>query len=560
MTQATALEILKTGGNVFLTGEPGSGKTFVINQYIAWLNAAGLSVAVTASTGIAATHVGGMTIHSWSGIGVRDQLTPYDLDKIATNEKVSKRLKRAHVLIIDEVSMLDGKILDMVNQVAKTIRGRADAFGGLQIVFVGDFFQLPPVTRQGDIMRYAFTSEAWKEAQPLICYLSEQHRQEDSLFLGLLKSIRQNEVEEDHYTLLSEQTSIAYEHIEPTKLYTHNANVDTFNHQKLVELQGTVRGFQMKGQGARILVESLARNCLSPETLELKEEAMVMFTKNNFEKGYVNGTLGRVIGFDIRDGWPIVKTSDGRTIKAETASWEVVEDGKVKAQIEQVPLRLAWAITVHKSQGMSLDAAEIDLSRAFVYGQGYVALSRVRTLAGLKLSGMNPNALTVDPRVIEADKRFKEESSDAEDTFVNLDESELIKMHQNFVEAGGGKLPKDGEVKPIEPGEMVVKESTSFTTKRLLQEGKSIGAIAKERKMTESTIWGHLEDLIDDKQIELQDIEHLLPGEWTEIWPSVRRAIKEVGDEKLKPIFEYLKEEFDYDIVRLGRCYWRLQN
>lgn len=558
MTQAAALEILKTGGNVFLTGEPGSGKTYVINQYIAWLNAAGLSVAVTASTGIAATHVGGMTIHSWSGIGVRDQLTPYDLDKIATNEKVNRRLKKAHVLIIDEVSMLDGKILDMVNQVAKSIRGRTDAFGGLQIVFVGDFFQLPPVTRNGDIMRYAFTSEAWKEAQPLICYLSEQHRQEDSLFLGLLKSIRQDEVEEDHYTLLSEQTSIAYENIEPTKLYTHNADVDAFNNQKLTGLRGNLRGFQMKGQGAKILVESLARNCLSPETLELKEEAMVMFTKNNFEKGYVNGTLGRVIDFDARDGWPIVKTSDGRTIKAETASWEVVEDGKVKAQIEQVPLRLAWAITVHKSQGMSLDAAEIDLSRAFVYGQGYVALSRVRTLAGLKLSGMNPNALTVDPRVIEADKRFKEESSDAEDTFANLDESELIKMHESFVKAGGGSLPKDGDIKPIEPGEMVVNESTSFITKRLLQEGKSIAAIAKERKMTESTVWGHIEDLIDDKQIVLQDIEHLLPGEWSDIWPSMRSAIKEVGDEKLKPIFEYLKEEFDYDLVRLGRCYYRL--
>lgn len=558
MTQSAALEILKTGGNIFLTGEPGSGKTFVINQYIAWLNAAGLSVAVTASTGIAATHVGGMTIHSWSGIGVRDQLTPYDLDKIATNEKVNRRLKKAHVLIIDEVSMLDGKILDMVNQVAKAIRGRSDAFGGLQVVFVGDFFQLPPVTRNGDIMRYAFTSEAWKEAMPLICYLSEQHRQEDSLFLGLLKSIRQDEVVEDHYTLLSEQTSIAYENIEPTKLYTHNADVDAYNNEKLRELSGPVRKFQMKGQGAKVLVESLARNCLSPEMLELKEEAMVMFTKNNFEKGYVNGTLGRVIDFDARDGWPIVKTSDGRVIKAETASWEVVEDGKVRAEIAQVPLRLAWAITVHKSQGMSLDAAEIDLSRAFVYGQGYVALSRVRTLAGLKLSGMNPNALGVDPRVIEADKRFKEESEDAEDTFANLDGSELIKMHENFVKAGGGHLPKDDEVKPIKPGELVIKESTTLITKRLLQERKSITAIAKERKMTESTIWGHLEELIDEGMLEKADIDHLLPKEWGSIWPVMREAINEVGDEKLKPVFEYLNEEFDYDLVRLGRCYYRL--
>ena len=176
MTQNAALDILKTGANVFLTGEPGAGKTFVINQYIAWLEAAGLSVAVTASTGIAATHIGGMTIHSWSGIGIRDTLTQYDLDKISTNEKVTRRAKKSNVLVIDEVSMLDGKILDMVNLVLKTVRQREEPFGGIQVVFVGDFFQLPPVTRRGDSMLYSFQSRAWSDAQLLTCYLSEQHR------------------------------------------------------------------------------------------------------------------------------------------------------------------------------------------------------------------------------------------------------------------------------------------------------------------------------------------------------------------------------------------------
>src|SRR5690606_5885963 len=172
-------------------------------------------------------------------------------------------------------------------------------------------------------------------------------------------------------------------------------------------------------------------NCLSPEMLELKEEAMVMFTKNNFEKGYVNGTLGRVISFDSLSGWPVVKTSDGRTIKVEPTTWEVAEDGKVRASIEQVPLRLAWAITIHKSQGLSLDAAEIDLSKSFVYGQGYVALSRVRALSGLKLVGMNPNALQVDPRVSQQDQRFKEESEEAESVFGEMSAAELGKMQEN---------------------------------------------------------------------------------------------------------------------------------
>lgn len=558
MIQNAALDILKTGANVFLTGEPGAGKTFVINQYIAWLEAAGLSVAVTASTGIAATHIGGMTIHSWSGIGIRDTLTPYDLDKISTNEKVSRRAKKAHVLVIDEVSMLDGKILDMVNLVLKIVRQREEPFGGIQVVFVGDFFQLPPVTRRGDSMLYSFQSRAWSDAQLLTCYLSEQHRQEDNLFLGLLKSIRLNQVEEDHYTLLSEQTSISYENIEPTKLYTHNADVDTYNNQKLRELAGHTKTFRMHGKGGRVLVESLMRNCLSPETLELKEEAMVMFTKNNFEKGYVNGTLGRVTDFDRTDGWPIVKTSDGRTIKAESTSWEVAEDGKVRATIEQVPLRLAWGITVHKSQGMSLDAAEIDLSKAFVYGQGYVALSRVRALSGLKLSGMNPNALSVDPRVVAQDVRFKDDSQSAEDVFNEMSDEELLKLHTNFVKAGGGKLPKPEEVKAVEAGERVKKESTHEITKRMLLEKMSVDEIAKSRKMAPSTIWSHVEDLINQEQLLRTEIAHLTPRDWEETWPHMQKAIEEVGDEKLKPIFEYLKEKYDYDQVRLGRIYWRL--
>lgn len=558
MTQSTALDILKTGGNVFLTGEPGAGKTYVINQYIAWLEAAGLSVAVTASTGIAATHIGGMTIHSWSGLGIRDTLTPYDLDKIATNEKVSRRAKKAHVLVIDEVSMLDARVLDMVNTILKTIRQKPEAFGGLQVVLVGDFFQLPPVTKQGDVMTYAFQAKAWTEARFLTCYLDEQHRQEDELFLSLLKSIRQNQVEEDHYTLLSEQTAIAYENIEPTKLFTHNADVDAFNIQKLRELSGTARKFSMSGTGAKVLVESLVRNCLSPQLLELKEEAMVMFTKNNFEKGYVNGTLGRVIGFDGLNGWPIVKTADGRTIKTEPTTWEVMEDGKVRASIEQVPLRLAWAITVHKSQGMSLDAAEIDLSRAFVYGQGYVALSRVRALAGLKLSGMNQNALQVDPRVVKQDGLFKEDSDEAERIFTELEPAELAGMQANFVRSGGGRIPNPEDIKIGKPHERLQKESTLEITKRLLAEGKTIAEIAHARKMTESTIWGHIEAMIDANEIALGDIAPAIPAEWGSVWPEIEAAIDAVGDEKLKPIYEHLNEKYDYDLIRLGRCYWRL--
>ena len=560
MTQERALDILKTGANVFLTGEPGAGKTHVINQYIAWLEAAGLKVAVTASTGIAATHIGGMTIHSWSGLGIRDQLTPYDLDQIGSNEKVVKRAKGAHALVIDEISMLDGKVLDMVDQVLRTVRQSTEAFGGVQIIVVGDFFQLPPVTRNGDMMRYAFESRAWENTKPLVCYITEQHRQEDEMLLGLLGSIRRNQIEEDHYTLLQEQTEISYEHLEPTRLYTHNADVDAVNNTKLAELPSPPRTFKMTGMGRKPLVEGLMKNCISPEFLILKEDAMVMCTKNNFEAGYVNGTLARVTRFE--EGYPVIETLDGQSILIKPTTWEIVEDKKVLASIEQLPLRLAWAITVHKSQGMSLDAAEIDLSKAFVYGQGYVALSRVRSLQGLKVLGMHPNALQVDPKIVQQDKRFHEQSEAAEEAFEAMEEKEVLDMHERFVVAHGGKVPSatDVAVGKKSSFERVQKESTFAMTKMFLKEGKSIAAIVKERGMVESTIWGHIERLAQDKDITIEDVRHLESGSnWGDIRETLFMAIEKHGTERLKALYEETGEVHDYGLIRLARIQYQLE-
>ncbi len=561
MTQERALDILKTGANVFLTGEPGAGKTFVINQYVAWLQAAGLNVAVTASTGIAATHIGGMTIHSWSGIGIKDSLTPYDLEIISTKERIVKRAKSAQVLVIDEISMLDGKVLDMVDQVLRTVRQKPVPFGGLQIVCIGDFFQLPPVTRQGDMMRYAFECNAWLNMKPLICYITEQYRQDDEMLLGLLGSIRRNEIEEEHYTLLNEQKEIAYENIEPTRLYTHNADVDAVNNQKLSELPGSGKKFQMAGKGKKPLIEGLVKNCLSPEMLVLKEDAMVMCTKNNFEAGYVNGTLARVVRFD--EGYPVIETTEGKEILMKTTTWELAEDGKILASIEQLPLRLAWAITVHKSQGMSLDAAEIDLSKAFVYGQGYVALSRVRSLDGLKILGMHPNALQVDPKIVQQDTKFHKESETAEDAFIAMEDKEVIEMHERFVVANGGKLPKEGEVGLVRKNAQskVHAESTYILTKDLLLEERGIKDIAEVRSITETTVWTHIEKLADDGHLIAENIMHLEPTsiDWDQARKILDAAIKKHGIEKLKPIYEEADEEYDYTLVRLARMQYQLE-
>lgn len=559
MTQDRALDILMTGANVFLTGEPGAGKTHVINQYIAWLEAAGLTVAVAASTGIAATHIGGMTIHSWSGLGIRDTLSPYDLDQLASNEKLVKRAKHAQVLIIDEISMLDGKVLDMVDQILRTVRQSGEAFGGIQIVLVGDFFQLPPVTRNGDMMRYAFESRAWESAKPLVCYLTEQHRQDDEVLLGLLSSIRRNEIEEEHYTLLQEQTEIAFEHIEPTRLYTHNADVDAVNSAKLAELPGKTKIFDMQRGGRKPLVDGLVKNCLSPEKLFLKEDAMVMCTKNNFEAGYVNGTLARVVSFE--DGFPVIETTDGVQITIKPTSWEIVEDKKVLASIEQLPLRLAWAITVHKSQGMSLDAAEIDLSKAFVYGQGYVALSRVRTLDGLKVLGMHPNALQVDPKIVHQDKKFHLDSDGAESAFEEMEEKEVEEMHERFLIARGGKMPQPGDFgKPKTSRERAQTESTFTQTKILLQEGKTIAEICKARSLVDSTVWTHIEKLATDNEIKHADVVHLEPeAGWPKAHKEIDAAIGEHGTERLKALHEATGEQYDYTLIRLARVEYMLE-
>lgn len=557
MTQETALAILKTGANVFLTGEPGAGKTFITNKYINWLESAGLSVAITASTGIAATHIGGLTIHSWSGVGTRDTLSRRDLDLIASTERIVKRVKKTNVLIIDEISMLDGKMLDMVDVICRTIRMSTEAFGGIQVVCVGDFFQLPPIARQGETMRYAFESRAWENLRPLVCYLTDQFRQEDELLLSLLGSIRKGEIEEDHFNLLKEQTDIAYEDIDPTRLYTHNSDVDTVNLQKLNELSGSSSSFKMKATGNKILQESLMRNCLSPANLTLKLDAMVMCTKNNFEAGYVNGTLARVVDFDSYEGYPVIETADKKRIVIEPVSWEIAEEGKVVASIMQVPLRLAWAITIHKSQGMSLDAIEVDLSKAFVYGQGYVALSRVRTLAGLKVLGMNPQALQVDPKIIKENEKLKQESEAAEETFLNLDHIELQNMHERFVKANGGKIPSANELnspKKVNP-DKANKENTQLATKKLLLAGKNLEQIAELRKLTTSTIITHIEELVDSSDLNMTELEDFLKQDKN--FPSIKnelfRVFKQTGVEKLKPIYTALDGKHDYITIRLYR-------
>ncbi|MBI4427399.1 MAG: AAA family ATPase, partial [Candidatus Magasanikbacteria bacterium] len=455
MTQAQALAILKTGANVFLTGEPGAGKTHTINEYAAYLRARDIEPAVTASTGIAATHLGGMTIHSWSGIGIKSELDKRTLHDIANNKYIIKRVQPAKVLIIDEVSMLSPGTLAMVDAVCRMIKQNAEPFGGLQVIFVGDFFQLPPIIKKDykdyneseqqeffeeQVSRFAFDSPAWERAKPVVCYLTEQYRQDDNVFLNILSAIRHNVFDDNHLRhLIARKVEQQSAPVDAPKLFSHNVNVDSVNEAMLDELPSQRHTFKSTSDGHHALVAVLQRGCLSPETLCLKIGAAVMFTKNNQREGFVNGTLGEVLGFDKESGLPIVRTRGGTKIEVEKMNWIIEENGEVRAQITQLPLRLAWAITVHKSQGMSLDEAVMDLSQVFEFGQGYVALSRVRRLAGLHLLGWNDRAFQVHPEVLAKDESFRLASQEAETMFAKISPAEMEQKHKDFISSSGGK-------------------------------------------------------------------------------------------------------------------------
>ncbi len=452
MTQDQAFSILKTGASVFLTGEAGSGKTHVVNRYAQYLRGRGIPYAMTASTGIAATHLRGTTIHSWSGVGVHTDIDDEGLKRLMKNRVAIRRIREAKVLVIDEISMLDARAFSLVERMCRHAKGSTSLpFGGLQVVLVGDFFQLPPVSRgesavsrsdsAGAQARFAFESSAWEALTPVVCYLSEQHRQEDPVLLEVLSAIRRDEVSETHVEIVRARIlgPDDYPDEDLPRLFTHNADVNTINTAALTRLSGRARVFRMSVRGSEKPLASLIRGCLSPEELELKEGASVMFTKNNPDEGYVNGTLGTVTGFDDSSRLPIVRTRDGESIAVEPAEWVVEEGEVVVARIRQLPLRLAWAMTVHKSQGVSLDAAVMDLSRVFEYGQGYVALSRVRTLAGISLLGISDRAFMTHPSVRERDVLFREASTRAEAAYGSRSNEEAKRDEEAFLVLCGAR-------------------------------------------------------------------------------------------------------------------------
>jgi len=556
---------MKTGANVFVTGPAGSGKTYVVNEYVKYLREHGVPVGITASTGIAATHMGGVTIHSWSGIGVKNFLSDYDLEAIMSKNNVRKRIEETKVLIIDEVSMLHHFRLDMIEKTLRHIRKKDLPFGGIQIVLCGDFFQLPPISRMGEPdAHYIYSADSWKNGNFVVCYLSENFRQADDISVTILNEIRSGEVSDEARELLRTRyvspmktpaEPALGDIVEPTRLYTHNIDVDGVNERELGKVNENEFRYTMTSHGRKALVEGLKKSCLAPEILRLKRGARVMCVKNNFDKGYVNGTLGVIFSCGPEMN-PVIQTVRGEKIEIERANWQIEEDGRILAEISQYPLRLAWAITVHKSQGMSLDAVEVDLSKSFEPGMGYVALSRVRTLAGLTILGLNETALQVHPEVLEHDRHLRELSRKAENILEVQGEKELGEAQAEFL----GRVAPLHFVKGVKTksgrAEKPPKISTVDQTAELIRAKKNLNEMMKARDMVADTIIGHIEDLADSGL----DISYLKYDISPQHWDKIAKALEEVSlqqkDDKppfLSPVKSKVGPNISFKEIRLAR-------
>lgn len=420
MDQQLALEIMLSGESVLLTGPAGSGKTYVLNQFIRLAKHDGKHVSVTATTGLAATHLGGTTIHAWSGIGIRDDIQGGFVDHMSKGRR--EIIEKTDVLVIDEISMLHDYRLDMVDEICRLVRKKPDEpFGGIQIIMSGDFFQLPPVNRQDSRAGgFVVNSNVWRELDPTVCYLEEQHRQDDEELSNILNALRSGDLRRRHAELLLERVDIIPDNDDITELHTVNIDVDRLNEQKLEQLPGDEVFYTQATTGPANYIESLQRSVLAPATLRLKEGALVMAVKNSPERKYANGSIGIVVAFEQGTEYPIVQFRHGKEIIMQPDMWELRDGDKKRASISQIPLRLAWAITVHKSQGMTLDAARIDLRKAFVEGMGYVALSRVKNLNTLYLHGINRMALQVSEDARQIDSLLRDRTASDMKRFAHL--------------------------------------------------------------------------------------------------------------------------------------------
>lgn len=414
--------------NLFLTGPAGTGKSYAVEKLFDFLDEVGHPYGKTATTGVAALNIGGVTIHSWAGLGLADENGMDLLDKVADNKKAVNRIKHSKLLVIDEISMAKADLVEKIDIVCQFIRNNNAPFGGLQVVFVGDFLQLPPVFAYLEPETFAFESTAWKSARVITVHLTEIVRQHNAPeFAAFLNKMRTGQSPDLSILEPCHGRVFPDDGIRPVRLFCKNYNVDAYNDEQLAKLDTPTMTYQAVDDAPEGWRKFFDKNCRAPSPLNLKVGAQVMLLVNmDVAQGLVNGSVGIVekLYTDLVE----VRFASG-IFPIQPFEWEIKQNevnvmGEMKkvrvAARKQVPLKLAWAVTIHKSQGSTLDRAEVDASEAFAAGQVYVALSRVRDLESLRLKKFSPSKITVNKKCIdfylqaEEDRKKVEQFFDAE--------------------------------------------------------------------------------------------------------------------------------------------------
>lgn len=400
--QKSVIDLFEQGKNILVTGGAGTGKSHLLSFLKRNYAAHGLEVA--ASTGIAAVNIGGSTIHSWAGIGLANM----PVDKIIENlfsaklSKVRRRIKQTRALAIDEVSMISADILTILDKVFRAVRQNEQPMGGMQLILFGDFLQLPPISRDGN-SNFCFNSETWQSLNLQTFILEQIFRQDDVKFIKVLNNLRFGIVDEEDKEILESRINAKDVNlaIKPTVLTTHNYKVEKINETELKKIPRTEVSYSAQYFGAPERAEFLKKNCLAQETLKLKAGAQVMMIKNTYQKeGIINGSLGIVKEFSSKKNYPVIEFANGKIITVGPEEWllEKYDEHKKElvseAGVNQIPLILSWAMTIHKSQGLTLDKISCDLSEVFSPGQIYVALSRARSLNGVFIESINFKKIT----------------------------------------------------------------------------------------------------------------------------------------------------------------------
>eukprot|EP00794_Sanderia_malayensis_P007930 gene7930-8785_t len=409
--QKEILDAVLQGQNVFFTGSAGTGKSYLLKRILGALPP--MATVASASTGVAACHIGGITLHSFAGIGSgsADLQMCYQL---ASRPSVKQQWKKCQHLIIDEISMIDAAYFDKLEAVARYIRKSSSPFGGIQLILCGDFLQLPPVFKKDEkvVKRFCFQADSWRNCIHANFELTEVRRQTDNDFINILQHIRVGKCPE-HIQQKLETTSthtIEQHGIQATKLCTHKVDVEEVNELRMKNLKGDVKIFFAVDSDSYYSTQ-MDKYLPAKQRLELKIGAQVMLTKNlDVQRGLVNGARGVVTRFETNGtSTPVIRFVHGSEIvmKMERFIFGIPGGGMVTRK--QYPVKLAWAISIHKSQGLTLDCVEVSLARVFEDGQAYVALSRAKTFQGLRILDFNRQCIRAHPDVLKFYIRLRRE-------------------------------------------------------------------------------------------------------------------------------------------------------